>query len=165
MFQNQVEKNLAFGLVGELAFDGPTVAQSAILKSANAANNIVGRAFSVLSGAAATEGGGLNVQAGGNGVFAGILSMPKSYAGADLTPTLTLDNGQAVELVLSGEVIVATDAATKVGDIAFYDIASGALSFASPGTKTPEGKLPVPNAAIHFYTTDGASVAVLKLNN
>lgn len=165
MFQSNVEKLHALGLVGELAFDGPVRAQSGVLQSPDTKNNVIGRAFSVVSGATATDGKALSVQAGGNGAFAGILAMPKAYAAADLTPTLTLLNGQAVELVLSGEVIVETPQAAKVGDIAFYDIATGALSFATPNTKTPDGKLPVPNASLHFYAADGGSVAVLKLNN
>lgn len=160
MFQNQVEKLFALGLVGEPTFDAPIIAQSAILKSADATNNVVGRAFTVVEGATATTP--LTVTAGGNGAFAGLLGIPKSYAAADLTPTLTLPNDKPAELILSGEIIVATDNTANVGDIAFYDIATGILSFAAAGTATPEGKMPIPNATLHFYQSEQNRVGVLK---
>lgn len=164
MFQTKIEQLQALGLVGEFAFDAPSRVQSGVLKSSVEQNNVIGRAFSVVSGAN-QNGSALTVQAGGNGAFAGLLVMPKSYAGATLAPTLTLANGQAVELALAGEVIIETTTDTKPGDIAFYDVANGALSFAPSGTPTPSGKQLIPNATIHFYTTKASFVAVLKLNN
>ena len=46
-FQSSVAANIAFGVVGEIYLDGPMRAQPAKLDSADAANNVVGRAFTI----------------------------------------------------------------------------------------------------------------------
>ena len=46
-FQATVYDNIGFGVVGELFLDGPLRAQPGRLDSASAANNVIGRAFTV----------------------------------------------------------------------------------------------------------------------
>lgn len=107
-FQTTVTGDIRSGVIGEIAFDGPTRAVSAMLDSgAGAANNVVGRAFCYANTTNNT------VSAGGDGgVFAGILIQPKSHAlrgtAADgtLADSLTLPDGTPVELLQMGEVFV-----------------------------------------------------------
>ena len=81
-------------IIGTLAFDGPQRAVALILDSATEANNVFGRAFTYK-----TED---TAQAGGAGVFAGIMTNPHAYA-IDQT---TANNGTAGEFLHMGEVFV-----------------------------------------------------------
>jgi hypothetical protein len=166
-FQTTVNADIRSGIVGEIAFDGPTRAVSAMLDSgAGAANNVIGRAFTYADAAANT------VQAGGAGAFAGILVLPKSHAllgtaaGGTLADSLTLPDGVAVELLQMGEVFVslASDGAT-IGSGVFYDDTTGALDHGTAST----GQTQVPNATIVRVepspTAAGAYLAVLRLTN
>lgn len=128
MFQAQVNSDMATGVVGELAFEGPLRAAPFILRSADAANNVIGRAFTVVPG---EEG---VAQAGGTGVFAGILANPKVYASAGtaadgtLAPSLVLRNEEIGELVDMGIIFVNLGNTAVVGDLVQYDVTTGALS-------------------------------------
>ena len=176
MFQKEVYAQQAFGIVGESAYDGPRRAQPAILNTTNPANNVIGRACTVVSGATGSPDTSadpkpLIAQAGGAGTFAGILAVPKNYVsygtatGGSLAPTMTVPNGIAVELALMDEIVVAAPAGTNPGDIAFFDDVTGELSFAPAGTAAPGGKTLVPNASITRFSNAGVSLAVLKLTN
>lgn len=128
MFQTQVNANQAFGIVGELAFEGPLRAAPHILRSGDAANNVIGRAFTLVP---ATEG---VAQAGGTGHFAGILANPKVYASAGtaadgtLAAGLTLRNEEIGELVDMGIMYVSLTNTAEVGDLVQYATATGILS-------------------------------------
>lgn len=166
-FQTTVRADLRSGVIGEIAFDGPTRAASAMLDSgAGAANNIVGRAFTYASAENNT------VAAGGAGAFAGILIQPKSYAlrgtaaGGTLADSLLLPDGTPVELLQMGEVFVslASDAATIGSPVKFVN-ATGALDFGAPAA----GETAVPNATVVRVkpspTAAGAYLAVIRLTN
>ena len=167
-FQTTVSADIRSGVIGELAFNGPTCAASAMLDSgAGAANNVVGRAFCYAS----TESN--TVSAGGDaGIFAGILIQPKSYAlrgtaaGGTLADSLTLPDGVAVELLQMGEVFVslATDGAT-IGSLVKYDDTTGVLDHGTAST----GETQVPNAVVTRVepspTAAGAYLAVIRLTN
>lgn len=118
-FQSTIYQNMAFGVVGELFLSGPLRAQPGILNSADAADNVIGRAFTLES-----EG---QAQAGGTGAFYGILVNPKNYAalgtqaGGPLAPTMTLPNGINAEFLQMGEIIVALPAACNIGDRVLFD--------------------------------------------
>ena len=167
-FQTTVLADIRSGIIGELAFTGPTRAVSAMLDSgAGAANNVVGRAFTYASVENNT------VKAGGDaGIFAGILIQPKSQAlrgtavGGTLADSLTLPDGVAVELLQMGEVFVslATDGATA-GSLVFYDDTTGVLDHGTAGV----GQTQVPNATVVRVepspTAAGAYLAVVRLTN
>jgi len=126
MFQTQVHSDMATGVVGELAFEGPLRAAPYILRSGNAANNVIGRAFTEVSEGVA--------QAGGSGRFAGILANPKVYASAGtpadgtLAPSLVLRNEELGELVDMGILYVNLTTTASVGDRVQYDLTTGELS-------------------------------------
>lgn len=128
-FQSTVNTSVAAGVVGDPAFEGPVRSQPYVLNSADAAYNVIGRAFTVDSEGVA--------KAGGTGVFAGILANPKVYplrgdTSGTLNPVLTLPNAAKGELVTMGELFVALPAAANIGDRVAYDTTTGALSTTAP---------------------------------
>ena len=167
-FQTTVIADIRSGIIGELAFNGPTRAVSAMLDSgAGAANNVVGRAFCYASAENNTVSAG-----GAAGIFAGILIQPKSQAlrgtavGGTLADSLTLPDGVAVELLQMGEVFVslATDGAT-IGSLVKYADATGVLDHGTAAA----GETQVPNATVVRVepspTAAGAYLAVIRLTN
>ncbi|HKO36331.1 MAG TPA: hypothetical protein VJV21_07605, partial [Pyrinomonadaceae bacterium] len=64
-FQSAVNFDQGAGIVGELAFEGPLRALALILNSADAADNVFGRAFCYVAGSEE------QAEAGGTGAFAG----------------------------------------------------------------------------------------------
>jgi hypothetical protein len=126
MFQSTIRGAMADGVVGELAYDGPCRAQPGILDSADAANNVIGRVFTVVS-----EG---VFQAGGVGAFAGILFNPKVYASygtpaaGPLAATMTLANNIPGEFLTMGIVYVNLPGAAAIGDLVTYNTTTGALN-------------------------------------
>lgn len=156
--QSTVNLAQGFGVVGELFSAGPTRAQSAILNSGDAANNVVGRYFTLSAEGVA--------QAGGSGAIAGILANPKEYpltgtAGQPLAPSLTLPNGVVGDFVTMGEIIVAVPGAAAIGDAVKYNTTTGVLGTGAPGA----GEAAVPNAQVIKFTPAGAGLAVIKLTN
>lgn len=176
-FQATVSGQLGFGVVGELAVEGPLVAQPARIDSADAANNVVGRACTVVSGATGSwtaNGDAVNpapmvVTAGGAGVFAGILANPKVYpglgtsVGGPLASTLTVPDGTMVELILSHPgVIVALPAASEVGDSVYSTNATGILTTTAPGAAAPASSIG-PIGRVERYDAAGSGLAVISV--
>lgn len=132
-FQSTVRQNQAAGIVGEIAFDGPYRAEPAILRSVDAAYNVIGRAFT----AVAAEDGVAKAGGAATDPFAGILVNPLVYATAGtvagaLTPTLVLPNETQAELLKMGTILVSLAAAANIGDLVTYDTTTGALSSLAP---------------------------------
>lgn len=163
-FQTTVKKDQAFGVVGELFLDGPLRAQPLILESVDAAYNVIGRAFTLV------DGSDTKAQAGGTGVFAGILANPKVYAsygtqaGGPLAPTLTLANEVVAEFVQMGQMIVALPAAANIGDLVTYNTTTGLLgSIAQNASYTgviavTTGVMTVTGLGAGEYLAPGASI-------
>jgi len=162
-FQTEVRQDQASGIVGELAFDGPTRAFRYTLDSGDAANNIFGRAFTVKAGQ------DLDVEAGGAGVFAGIMVGPKQHAtqGPDtgtLDPTLQLRNGEDADFLTMGTVFVELTNAANVGDSVAY-AADGQLTAFAPGAIIAAPLVQIPGAQVVRCDTAGAGLAVIQLTN
>lgn len=112
-------------IIGTLAFDGPTRAVPLILDTTTEANNVFGRAFTYK-----TED---TAQAGGAGVFAGIMTNPHAYA----IDQVTAENGTPGEFLHMGEPFVklvpaVSDGKTAVvpaiGSKVYFVIATGELT-------------------------------------
>lgn len=176
MFQAAVTNNIGFGVPGELFLEGPLRAQPGVLNSANAANNVIGRAFTVADDATgsfdtAVDPQPMEMQAGGTGVFAGILANPKVYAnpgvlGDTLGANLTLPNGTMAEFVEeTAGIIVQLPAAFAVGDFVYFTNATGALVSAAPDAAAPAGSTRVPGGRVVRYESAAAGLAVISLNS
>jgi hypothetical protein len=178
-FQTTVNNNIGFGVPGELFLEGPLKAQPARLGSADATNNVIARAFTIATGGQATaafetpsDPQPLVVQAGGTGVFAGILGHPKVYAnqgttaGGTLAPNMTLPNGTMVELVQSTPgIIVNLPAPANIGDWVYFTNATGALVTTAPGAAAPGASTRIPGARVVRYIVGAAGMAVIALDD
>jgi len=170
--------NIGFGVIGELYLEGPLRGQPAVLNSGDAANNVIGRAFSVVDDATASfetaaDPQPLDVQAGGAApaIFAGILANPKVYsslgtvAGGTLASTLVLPNGTVVELVQeTAGLIVTLPAAFAIGDWIWYATATGILQSTAPGASAPAGTVRLPNGRVTRFESAAAGLAVIEFD-
>lgn len=137
-FQSTVNIEQAFGYVGELFDDSPRIAAPWALLSGSAANNVVGRAFTLNAAASTDSSGSGYAAAGGTGVFVGILMNPKVYAAVGsssdpLAANLILPNYTMAELLTMGTINIAVPAACNVGDHVLFAQADGTLA-TMPGT-------------------------------
>lgn len=172
MFQKSVESVIPAGLIGELALHGHVRAQPARLDSADASQNVVGRAFTVKEGGTGQPLAGDNganphtliVQAGGAGAFAGILFHPKVYAQAKLTADALgpLSNGVIVELCQEAAgLFIAVPAPAKVGDLVYFLTDGGELLTAAADAPAPAGadKTPIGRIERFDVKTAGGGLA------
>lgn len=157
-FQQTVNTNQGFGVIGELLLDGPLRAQPGILKG-TAANIVIGRAFT-------RDPADGKFQPGGDaGVFGGILANPKTYAnngtsaGGSLAPTLTLIAGTVGEFVTMGYIVVTLSNAANVGDGVWYDDVTGALGAGVAST----GQTQIAGAQVVRYANAAPGLAVISL--
>lgn len=165
MFQSTVNFDQGFGVVGELAFDGPVRSAPVTLNSTDAINNVIGRYF--------TRNADGTYAAGGEGAEGGILANPKVYAaqgtaaGGSLAPTLTLRNGEIAEVVRMGEIIIQVDVAATPGNDVHYNTTTGALTAVASGTAPASGFAAIPNAKIsRVRQADAAGgLCVARLTN
>lgn len=157
-FQTAVELAQGAGVVGELAFDGPMRGISAILASADAADNVIGRAFCYVAGSE-TE-----VEAGGTGAFCGILANPKEYAlngtaaGGSLAASLTLPNAVNGDFLSMAIMFVLLPAAAAIGDLVLFD-ADGDLFTQAPSSSFT-GVVATNTLTVSSYVAGGAPLRV-----
>ncbi|POP42333.1 hypothetical protein CHU32_03605 [Superficieibacter electus] len=162
-FPSKVNDSLAFGIPGEFYADGPSRAVPAMINSANAGYNMIGRAF--------TYNADGTVTAGGTGAFAGILINPKSqplYGTAQnpLEASTTLPNGLNAEFCTMGILIVTFTTAVTIGQKVVFDTQHGILyTVDATATAAGTGKAFVPNAFVSHYSTAGAGPAVITITN
>jgi len=176
MFQSTVATDIAAGIVGELAFEGPLNGTPGVLNSGDAANNVVGRAFCYVSASTAPVGvHAKTVQAGGAGlVFCGILANPKVYpnrgteAGGTLAANLALANGEIGEFVQhTPGIFVEFAVAANVGDQVSYADATGVLVPVAPGAAPAASHTIIPGAVVVREPTaapGGVGLAIVALN-
>lgn len=153
------------GIQGDFALDGPIRSQSVLLQSADATNNVIGRAVTMV---AATDGAAI---AGGTGAFAGILTNSKQYAslgGASgpLSPTLALPNALPVQATtMAPGIYVITSTTANIGDGVAYANATGILA-AAPAGVPPASHTLIPGASfIRRNITSAGTLAIIQLLN
>lgn len=167
-FQSTVRLVQAIGIIGEVILDGPQRGQSKILRSVDPLNNVIGRAFT--QDPTLIPDASDIVQAGGTGVFAGILVNPLAYAtagvaGNALAPTLVLPNEAQADLLTMGIIIVALTTAANIGDDVHFVEATGELLAVAPGAAPAVGNAVVPNATVSRQNISGAGLAIITLTN
>lgn len=175
-FQSSVLSDIAAGVVGELAFEGPLNGTPGVLNSADATNNVIGRAFFYVSPSTAPVGlHAKTVQAGGAGlVFCGILANPKNYAnrgtqaGGTLAASMTLPNGEIGEFVQhTPGIFVNFAVAANVGDQVASTDATGVLVPLAPGVAPGAGQTLIRGAVVVREPTaapGGVGLAIIALN-
>jgi hypothetical protein len=132
-FQTSVKYDYGFGIPGEIVRDSPTRSHVGLINSPSAANNVFGYGFT-------QPAAGGTVQAGGTGVFFGILCNPKTHASfggaaGPLSPSFALPNEVTAEFVTFGIIVAQLTTAATIGEQVQMNTTTGALSIpATPGT-------------------------------
>lgn len=158
-FPSSVISDLVSGIPGEIAFDTPYVGGTAIINTDTASNNVFGRALTYRDESIES------VQAGGTGLFAGLLVNPKGFADNTLAATAdTVPNSRTVEFCTRGEVFVLLTAGTSVtiGDGVYFVNATGALGAGAATT----GQTQITGATVVRHNPSAAnapSLAVVRL--
>lgn len=158
-FPGSVTSDLAFGIVGDLAFDGPFRAQPARINHGTAADIVVGRWFTLAADGTARPGGA--------GAIGGVLMNPKTMAnlgtsaGGALAPNMTVPTGTIADLLYMGAIVVPLGAAVAIGDAGKYNTTTGVILSGAPGA----GEAAIPNSKFIRYANAAAGLAVLELTN
>lgn len=106
------------------------------------------------------------VQVGGTGEFKGVLVNPKMYANfLNLNPAMTLPNGSQGSVCDFGHVLVISQSAFTVGNIAAFDTKTGAISAYLNESVVPANAQIIPNSKFIQYSGEAGSVGVLQLGN
>lgn len=156
-FQSAIALAQGFGVIGELAFEGPLRAQPGVVKG-TAANIVVGRAFTIDPADGQFSPGGTNP-------YGGILANPKALAsigtsaGGPLAPTLVVPAGTVGEFVTMGYLNVALVNAAVVGSGVYFVQADGTLGCGTAGA----GQTQIANATVVRYANAAAGIAVISL--
>ena len=143
---------LVSGIPGEQAFDGPVRALTALLDTETESNNVFGRAFTY------SDESVESVQAGGTGLFAGLLINPKAY----LLDVEYARNGTQAEFGFMGEWYVQlTTTGGTIGDPIYFVNETGELGHGTAGA----GQTQIPNAVIsrHNVSPQTPTLAVVRL--
>lgn len=174
--QPPIQNNIGFGVPGELYLEGPLRGQPGVLNTTDPTNNVIGRAFTLRDDGTASfdtsaDPQPMEMQAGGTGVFAGILANPKVYsslgtqAGGTLASTLTLPNGTIAEFVTqTAGLIVQLPAAAAEGDWVYFTNATGVLTTTAPGASAPANSTRVPGGRVVYFETAAAGLAVISFD-
>ena len=158
-FPSSVISLLVSGIPGEIAFDAPYTGITAIVDTTTEANNVFGRAFTYKTESVES------VQAGGTGLFAGLMVNPKAHAINTLAATTdSVSNGRVAEFCVKGEVYVLLTAGTSVtiGDAVYFVNATGALGAGNAGI----GETQIAGATVVRHNPSAAnapSLAVVRL--
>lgn len=178
-FQSNVRQFMTSGVVGEVVLDGAIRSRGVILNSTNEANNVVGRALTYSN----ANADGVRVEAGGTGVFAGILTHSKQYAalgtqaGGALAPTLTIPNNSQVEATYFATGVyvelvgTAQNQAINIGDKVAFNQADGVLIAFPANQNAPVGHTEIVGARVIEQNVVGPTtqpfsvLAVIELNS
>ena len=168
-FQSEVRLQQTTGIVGEFAeITGAERAFSAITQSADASSNVFGRAFTHVAGEDDS------VQAGGSGVFAGILVNPKEHvllgtADGTLEASLIIPNNIGATFSDMGIIYVELDAGASIGQSIGYrtttDATAGELVVVANPEALPADVALVPNTKAVRNNTTTAGQAIIQLTN
>ena len=177
-FQSNVRQFMTSGVVGEVVLDGAVRSRGVILNSVNEANNVVGRALTYSN----ANADGVRVEAGGTGVFAGILTHSKQYAalgtqaGGALAPTLTIPNNSQVEATYFAtgvyvELTCTQNQAINIGDKVAFNQTNGELIAFPANQNAPAGHTEIVGARVIEQNVVGPTtqpysvLAVIELNS
>lgn len=125
-FQTSVNQKLAVGVVGDFYDDSPRRVDPYTIASSSA--GAIGYAYTVDS----TDPSKVNL--GGSGVFAGIAVNSKERARAGLAASLAFKQYDEAELCTMGRIWLSIAADVAVGNAAFFNTTTGAITAAASGS-------------------------------
>ena len=160
--QTSIAAYPAYGVIGDQFDDGPHRGQPFSLLSANAANNVFGRAFSKIDEGVAAAGNTAT-----NYVFAGIMVNAKEHAlrgdaAGVLNPSLTLPNGVIVTMVTMGSWFVTLPGAAAIGDLVVFNNTTGILNSIARNAALPVG-FSFAYGEVDRFDVESAGLAVITL--
>lgn len=172
-FQSTVRRDMAAGIVGELAFDGPLRSQPGL--PVDGESVIIGRFYTKDADTGRYSAGG-EIAEDGSVIFGGIAINPKEFASfgnltdGPLGPTLTLPEGAPGSFLEMGSPWLAAPATTPVKDgmDLHYVIATGVITPVVKGTAPASGSAAIPNAEVYRVPNQAmtaGTVYVAKLTN
>lgn len=153
-FQSAVRNRIANGIPGELAFDGPLRADPAVVNTTPETNNVFGRAFTLVTNPDPVAQESTIVQAGGTGVFYGLLSNPKEHvnmSGSAYTAEFYLRNSRVASFVKMGRIYVDFDIAATPGMQVAFNNTTGALVPIAAGGSAGAGETLIAGAKVIRY--------------
>lgn len=144
---------LANGIAGEFSRSDNCHANGKILQSTTEASNVAGRV--VLT----TEDNDYEVGVNSDGVFAGILSSPKTGIRQTLATQAYITNATQVEVADRGYLWVTLAAAADVGDLVYYTKATGVISAKGHAVVPAATEIRVPGATVVGKNVTAAGLA------
>jgi len=164
-FQSSVELQQGFGVIGELYSNSPVRSSTYVLDSG--VDNIIGRAFTLNTGANEAGFTSSTAQMGGTGTYAGIFANPKAQAsfgvaGNTLAPTLIVADGEIGEMVTMGQIIVKLENTANIGDTVYFAEADGTLVSVAAGGSQPANTQPA-YARVIGFTVGSDELAVIEV--
>lgn len=153
--QTTVNTKLGFGIVGSFYDDSPRRVSPKVISGTSAGS--IACAYTI----DATDPS--KCVLGGSGVFGGIAVNSKEYATAGLSASLDFKVGQIAELCTMGHIILKIAGTVSVGDAAYFDTTTGAISAAESG-ETISGKTEIAGSKfIEVSASSTEPVCVLQL--
>jgi hypothetical protein len=142
-FQQTINIYSAAGVQGNFYTTAPQTVAAYTIYSSDEDYNIVGATFCTITSSVNTTDSGI-CQAGGTGAPAGFLCGPNQQANyglnnQPLTPTMTVNNYNAVQCATGGQLYVYLPDACDVGDWIVYNTTTGALLTITAGDSLPSG--------------------------
>lgn len=172
-FQRSVRRQLAAGVVGEIAFDGPLRLQNGLPESGQSIE--IGKFYTKNPTSGRYELGG-TIDAAGAAIFGGIASIPKEFASygnltdGPLGPTLTLPEGAPGSFLEMGMIwlYAPTETPVKEGMKLVYNTTSGAIKPVAVDASPGAGEALIPNAVVYRVPNQAmtaGTVYAAKLTN
>lgn len=157
MVQKAVQNiEFATGVAGEFYTNLHQRTVGKILNSATESLNLIGVAVKQKSASIADE-----VAVDGTGALAGLLGMPKLVYRESLDPATFVSNGQQVEVLKAGYVVVNLPAAANIGDWVYYSDSTGVLETKAPDVTPTAGYSRLSGGTVQIKTVTSAGVGII----
>lgn len=149
--QSVVNEKLAFGVVGSFYDDSPRITDPKIVEAGT-----IGCAFTLDSTDPA------KAVLGGSGLFAGIAVNSKEYTVTGLGASLAFKSGDIAQICSMGRIVIKAENAVSVGDAAFFNTTTGAISAGTSG-ETIEGYTEIKGSKFVLVDSTQGGLSVLEL--
>jgi len=157
--QKKVYEKQAAGVIGEFADNSPKRVAPYIVKANSDVKPSIGCAYTLSD----NEN---EVKIGGTGVFAGVVIGPKQYSIDGLNTTLELTDGAIAQVCSMGHIYVAPKNASKPGNVAAFDPATGEIyAYTDAAAATTAKHTLISGAKFMFCEVEAGGTAVLELNS